>query len=390
MFCQKNREQKPVTKSSIAILNQQEATFAKGSKEKSIVDLSSSSAAEVLSMYLRAFKGRRDYASLAIGTDKYSFGLIIENIRNLIYAGNLDAAGIAIQNGFSNLNLNEEEFNEINLEAARIAVRQNRFDESLQILNDILASGVVGDVTRLSALQLKGHCLIESKVYQEAIITLQDALALGQIYNAASSAFSARAFLAIAYCHEKNFVAAQIILQEMEREVSVIKDESLWADRTLTLLRTKIKYCKAMGESQNPERIKLLTEASQIAQWLGDSHCQRQCEEEILECGTEGAHFIDREILNSFSGWIYLPRLQVILTARPLKIERLDTSPVAEKIIKLICRGEQNLDKLFEAVWNLPFDTDRHGTHLRATLSKVRKLLPEGALVVKHGAVNLV
>lgn len=360
---------------------EQEISMAKDSRL--VIDIDGEAAGEALSLYLRAVKGRLDFAQV-LGGDTRTELSILEKIRSEIFKGALDNAQVLIDS------LREVRSQipecEINLEQARIFVRQRKFGEVIDVLANNVDASKVPETTVLTSLQLMGHALFEIGRYSEAVEILNRAISLGEIFKNISPVASAKAFLILAYAGLNQIEKSQEILMQMQAEIDLLEDDSQWADRCLTLLRTKSRIRNT--EELKKCAIESLQEAYYLAKWIGDEHCAGQCQQDLALLGSSAAHAPENLVFKS-NGLIYLRRQRCILTDVPKHIERLHKSPVAEKIIGFLCDGERTLDLLFKHVWNLDFDAERHGTHLRATISKVRKLLPQGRLVVKDGVVKI-
>lgn len=364
--------------SGIKKLQKAEEFFAKETQDERSFHSHCKSEHLALSYFLRATNGRSDLAKLVQVTAPESFTNSIEKIRTAVYEGNYDLA----QSLASALSCSTEiEKAELNVELARIALYTNKTELSLELIKSCLSASELSITTKITLLQMQGHALLSAQRHSEAIESLKSAVTMATVFPNLSSSFSARAFLVRAYAELKQFSNAEFELFCMSQQLSKIEQSEMWLDRTLTFLRAKSIHLKEKNSLL--ERNAILQEAAEIAKWLGDKGSELKSRGEILGDDIKG-------IVLRFSGWSYLPQLDLILNYETKKIDFLKDSPIAKKVILVLSGGGISSDKLFERVWGLKYEQDRHAVHLRAMLSKMRKKLPSNTLQVKDGVVFIV
>ncbi len=197
-----------------------------------------------------------------------------------------------------------------------------------------------------------------------------------EFFPFARSAFVAGAHLIKLKSELKKFNEAQSVITFLEKKCKQVDQDETWLVRSLLLNRGKCHYFFHMG--QMDERETCLLESFFIAEWVKDKLILRKCSQELADKTPSP----DRN-LN------LLPLSGVLLIKNPRKVIRLAEHPVLVKIVALLLQGAQTSEQVFEKVWELKFDKERHDQHLRSTLSKLRKKLPPDTLVVKDGKIYL-
>jgi tetratricopeptide (TPR) repeat protein len=382
-------------KNSIQELVRHEEAFSKGEQIALSLRSEGQSAQAVMAHFLRAFKGRQDFADVVIPSAERGEDLAerLEKIRNSLYCGDTDAAESMILPVLS-----EDAYGEFALELARVRLFQSRLVEALSAVDRALQLTALGDASRMTCHQLRGDILIRLGRTREGIEDIKKAIALAEVFNLASSAFSAHAFLVKAYVELGDPESARSALRVLKSQLEspeCIKSDELWLDRLLTVIRTEVhlyKESEVASRGTQPWHV-ALAEAHAIAQHLGDQLTIRRCESEAgSEVKFELLAIDGRRVVNSFNGWRYLPFRELALISSPRGVLRLDSRPVMQKVLLELISSPNGLDKhlLFERAYNIRFDSERHSAHLLATLSKFRKLLPPGALQLSDGKVRLV
>jgi tetratricopeptide (TPR) repeat protein len=372
-----------------------EEALARGERIALSLQSDGQSAQAVVAHFLRAFKGRQDFADVVIPSPEREADLAakLEKIRNYLYCGDTEAAESILLPILS-----EDAYGEFSLELARVRLFQSRLTEALNAVDRALSHSALGDASRMTCHQLRGDILIRLGRTSEGIEDIKKAIALAEVFNLASSAFSAHAFLVKAYVElgeGENARSALRVLKAQLESVECVRSEEIWLDRLLTVIRTEAHLYKASevaSSGTQPWHV-ALAEAHAIARHLGDMTTVRRCENEAgAEVDFATLEIDGRKIVNSLNGWTYLPYRELALISAPRGILRLDSRPVMQKILLELISASGGIEKdvLFERAWNIKFDSERHSAHLLATLSKFRKLLPAGALQLNEGKVRLV
>lgn len=383
------------SKNSLQELIKHEEALSKGQGIALSLQSDAKSAQAVMANFLRAFKGRQDFAEVVIPAEQRDADIAekLEKIRNHLYRGDSESAESILLPILS-----DETHGECSLELARLRIFQNRLLEALNAVDRSLGQANLGDVSRMTCYQLRGDILIRLGRPKESIEDLKRAIALSEVFNVASSAFSAHAFLvkALSELGElENARAAFRTLRAQLESLECVHSDELWLDRLLTVIRTEVHLHGATQERLHgiPMRYVALAEAHAIAQHLDDQTTARRCVSEAgADIKLDQLAVQGRKIVNLLNGWRYLPYRELALIQSPRSILRLDSRPVMQKILLELVSVPDGMDKddLFQRVWNLEFDSERHSPHLLATLSKFRKLLPAGALQLSDGKVRLV
>lgn len=331
----------------------------------------------VISHFLRAYRSRTDLAEIMPRSNDFSSQL--ERMRNFLASGDLVSADSLLQKMKAG---NDFEAAELALETFRLRFFQGRQEEALSISESLLENPYLSEISRMTCYQLRGSLFLQRKEYEQAIDELKLAATLAEIYVLASSAFSTRAFLVQAYVEVGKVTEAQDTLESLRLSLSAIAQSELWLDRLLTVIRAECHFYRV---TKNFERWKSAAfEGSILSDWIGDRITKEKCEKELRD------NLISVPFSATlFSGWAFLPERGLVLHMSPKKIIRVEHSPVALKIFTLLSGQALPADMLFEKVYGFRFSTERHSNHLRAILSKLRRLLPAGALAVKDGIISL-
>jgi tetratricopeptide (TPR) repeat protein len=354
----------------------------------------------VVAHFLRAFKGRQDLAGITIPSNDQNSDLAdqMEKIRNAIYRGDSEMAETILLPILSDESILEEVLGECLLELSRVRLLQNRVDAALAAIDRALKLATLGDLSRMTCLQIRGDIQLRLGNPREAVEDLMRAIDLSKKFKAASATFSAHAFLVKAYVVQGELESAHHALGSLKLQLESAEcsnSDELWLDRLLTVIRTEAHFLKAVHEKDRnllPWQF-ALAEAHTISLHLGDQATLQRC---INEAGPD-VHFESltcegRKVVNSLNGWCYLPFRKVALIQYPRSILRLDTKPVIQKILYALIFSAQGLDQdvLFKQVWDRELASESDLAKLLAALSKVRKFLPPGAVQVTDGRVKLV
>jgi tetratricopeptide (TPR) repeat protein len=358
---------------------QAEEFLAQGHADSLPFDSADSAAGATVSHFLRHYRARPDLAGAVNSTQEESFLQQIEEVRTLLAAGDLEQAETVLSSISPSSNYETAEYE---LEWFRLRVFQARFSDALEISKTLLRNQDLSEISRMTCLQLRGHCLIQQRQYQEAIIELQRGSALAGVYGRASSAFSIHAFLVQAYAEAGQSEEAFRVLSSLRARIGFIDQNELWLDRLLTLIRAETHYHRCLNDL--PSLVAALVEAREIARWIGDTTTLRKCNRELSEVPIYSSCAVA-----TFAEWSYLPARSLILEYFPKRVRRLKLNSQLSKALEILSSGPVPVDTFFEKMWSIPYHPERHGTHLRATLSNLRRLLPKGALLHADGKITL-
>jgi hypothetical protein len=172
------------------------------------------------------------------------------------------------------------------------------------------------------------------------------------------------------------------VLSSLRARIGFIDQNELWLDRLLTLIRAETHYHRCLNDL--PSLVAALVEAREIARWIGDTTTLRKCNRELSEVPIYSSCAVA-----TFAEWSYLPARSLILEYFPKRVRRLKLNSQLSKALEILSSGPVPVDTFFEKMWSIPYHPERHGTHLRATLSNLRRLLPKGALLHADGKITL-
>ena len=358
-------------------LVEEEMTLARGRRNLPIPE-----SLAAMSVFLRDYRARGDLSSL-LSREKAPKRSpeTLEKIRNALQQGNLELAGSLLRRLRPRSDLEAAEFG---LEQVRLQLFSGNFDLALEISEALLSNPALTDLSRMTVHQLRGHCLIQTQQYAMAIEELKFAETLSELFPQAASGFAALAFLVQAHSELGNVEAALQVLRTLQGRVNSLSDPEIQLDRLLTLIRAEVHLFRCLGKDDR--RLAALEEARRIALWISDQVTVEKCDRELDTLR------IPREApsVSEFSGWTYLAGRSLILRSAPHKmIISLESKPVLNRVLQALARGPIAESDLFRGIWGTSYHPEKHGTHLRVTLSNLRKLLPKGALEVADGVVYL-
>ncbi len=336
----------------------------------------------VMSHFLRSFRGCSDFLTVFPQAPRDEFALSLECLRNSLFSGDLSQSEILLTQIRPE---SEVEKAELAVELCRFHIFKGRIDDAIAVSEQALQSPELSDLSRMTCFQMRGHCRILQANFSEAILELKRAVLLADTFDHASSAFSARAFLAQAYAEIGDRSEAQKIIDSLKTHLETLSSDELWLDRLLIVIRAEIQSHRVFEE--RAQWYSKALEAREISLWLGDKITLNKCENELKQLAEKSSGELSASPVLHFSGWEYFPSKDLILIHFPRKISRIAKNPVARRILQLLAQGPISSEDFFERIWKVKYHPERHGTHVRATLSKVRKLLPAGALVVESGFV---
>lgn len=361
-----------------------ETTLAKGTKKDLVIGTDESSTAAVVSYFLRHYRGRSDLASAINTAVDLSFVEALETARTYLATGSLEEAEKCL---YSIQPKDSAELAEYQLEYFRLRFFQGNLDDALAISDDLLSLSELSEISRMTCFQLRGHCWIMKSEFKKAVLELTRAVALAGVYPAARSAFSASALLVQAHAELGERKEAEILLQALQQRLSAFEGE-LWIDRLLIVLRAEALFCRSFSEHERC--LNALIEAKELASWLGEKITVRRCEAELAELLKKAPLKAPQAAsVYHFAGWCYFTRLNIVLGLFPKQIFSFQESPLVKKILITLSHGPLDAEAFFAAIWGFSYIPERHYTHLKATLSNVRKSLPKGALIFKNGIISL-
>lgn len=355
-------------------------------QDSDTISVGQASTGELLSHYLRHYRGRNDLASVGHLLTPESTGEAffqgLEMARTLIFKNHLTAA-LAVLQELQPRNPSEEA--EVCIEEMRIALTQGSWQKALSHSDRIVRTSSLIAPSLLTCYQLRGHAYIMASDYELSVLSLAKALDLATLFPHQRSAFSAAAFMVLALSLMGDLESAEQHLGLLQEKISLIENTEQRVDRLLMLTRAQFHYFKASGDL-NSARESLL-ESKEISFWLGEEATFKKCIQDLQALGVCGQK--KSETVSSFPGWTYLKRHHLILGLIPKTVISIASSELTQKALNLLSSGPASESEFFEKIWGLSYHSDRHAQHLRSSLSNLRKALPAQALVYKNQTIYL-
>jgi hypothetical protein len=373
------------TSNELGIFKIEEA-FALNRREPLQLSFDSSSAA-VASFFLRR-NGRADLSRgvLALQPENSEFGLLLERVRTHFSQGDLIRAKAELGKIRPKGSL---ESAEIALEKCRLATAENRHSEAIQEATLALELPEVQPWTRMTLYQVRAHSCLELRDLAGARRDLWDARSIADLFPLMSTTISILRFMVKVEVLDGQFIAAENHLKLLLSIFSELPLTERWIDWRLTALRAEADFFASVN--QGSRRTQALQEGIEISRWIGDRVTQKKCEDELRDTlsATYSQPSPELQVLSRPS-WSYLPRFALILRHSPKAFHTLEDSPVTRSLLEELLRHDcLPNSEIFQRVWKLKFNKERHDSHLRNALSKLRKVLPKGALIQTDSQVRL-
>lgn len=347
------------------------------------INVQEASSQELASLYLR-IKRENIFLSQALMdvSNSQSIEKKFEVIRNMINLNRLELA----QKYLSDLgDIPEVYLGEYFTERLRIFVFSDDFDGGIAFAKENQEKYFYSPVTQMTFLQLYGHCLIAKKEYYKALEVLEEALRIGRIYPNVKSFYQSFGFYIVSLVHLDRLEEAKVSLLDFKSYLNQEKGTEAWPSRYQTYLRTKSYILRK--EENMKELMQVLYEAKAISTWIGDQSTYEKCVSELAKLQgdfPESAYCIYTE------NFIYLKESMLVLHFDHATYHSLEKNPVLNGLLSLICEGEISYADLFQQTWNLEFHPEKHSTHVRSYISKIRKFLPKDSLKVKSEMISIV
>ncbi len=336
--------------------------------------------AEIVTYYLRTFRGRKDLAqTLHAITKEGSFVSQLEAIRNLLAERKLGPAKEIIDTCRPE---NAIEECELFLETARYYYFVKSYERCNETLDKILSCAEALVPTWMTAFQLKGVALYDLGQVDGAIESLKKSIQLLDLIPHTPSGVIATAHLIKILSEQQRFEEAKNYICFLENTIEGIEQSEAKLLRLLPLMRAKFHFYKNMAEPK--AAFAYLQESLQVAAWLDDHEMLDKCRSDLSALASSE----QSSVLNG-EGWTFLPNAQWLLVSASRKPYELSSKPLLQQILTLLFKGPISEENFFSQIWGLNYKPEKHSPHVRATLSKLRKLLPVGALKSTDGVVVL-
>lgn len=346
--------------------------------EASQISLTKNSS-EIVSYFLRAFRGRNDLSDVVKATAKSDpFLSRLEIIRTYLRANKLQEA-LAIIAEITPTNELEE--SELQLEKCRYHLFRSDWQKVLDLSEPLLGLSFVAAQTKMTLFQIRGLAFMKLNRFEEAIQDLKVAISFSEFFPEASSGFVAHTVSIHAHACAGKREQAQSLLDQTESLLHKVDDVDAWTEKKMQQLRARFHFANHFGSKQ--EAFEFLTEAHELAKWLDLKTTEAMCESDMRDFSTYRC-----EVIRKFDSWTYLPRLRLILWLNPKTAVRTDQSELTHNMIELLAKQPRTQDELFESLWGIKLKNE-YENHLRSILSKVRSKLPPGSILLKSKTVSL-
>jgi tetratricopeptide (TPR) repeat protein len=273
---------------------------------------------------------------------------------------------------------------EVNIERAKLGIFKQSPDEALYWSEFALAEPSLSIPSRMTSLSVRGHAWIMKGEFGYAKRDLEQALELSELFPNADSGSSVLALLVWAHSELQEWDAAAKALLLLREKTEAIRHEEHWLGRLLVLIRTEARYHRSLKRMEE-HRIDL-EEAVLIGKWLGVYETAMRSEKELKILPKMTSTQVP---VYQFSEWSFLPRRDVILSGHPKDIVRLDRHPDLKKILCALADGPKTSGELYQAVWKSPYHPERHETHLKSYIDRIRKILPKNSVQVGDQKISL-
>lgn len=312
---------------------------------------------------------------LNIQNEKGNLQISLENLRNYIKMGDLDQSHIEIQNIEPQIDSNNVLYPEFLLEKARFFLLIKNEFEALKITAEILSKNGVSSLTKMTTCQLRADLYFKIGDLSSAEQNARKAVVESLRFPIASSRFSAIGFLIIILGHQGQLDEASRWLQNLRSLVDGIKQDNVWLDRMLILQRTYFRYYSINGEVHRA--LGHLSISKELAQWSGEQELVQRCindghEQQVLDFAPE---------IYEKGHLTWIPSISVLLDKANNIFYRLQPESVQVKMLHCILTQVKNSEQMFESIWGLSYDKERHSSLLRTHLYQLRKKIPGLKLV---------
>ncbi len=335
----------------------------------------------VAAMFLRDFRGRTDVATITLSQSSKNFSSTLEKVRNLITTGYSMAAQTELEKLVPS---NEAERFELAIAQMKIYELQRNFVAITRIGQKFFENKHHASlVSQMTFLQLLAQAEHMQERHDRALVFLNEAKDISTLYPHALSASQVRAFLVKIYSELGKHREAQHelgILRSSLRGSTIINGAYL--DRLYAVLRAQYHFYK--NTQQVDGAVSSLLSGLELAKWLEYTHCIAQCNADLKAINN---HDFELKVYR-FENWSYLPEEDLILAFNPRDLHSLRDKDLMKTTISLLAKHQSlSNEELFHRVSGREYRKDSDDNYLRSLLSKVRKLLPDGALSYANGRV---
>jgi tetratricopeptide (TPR) repeat protein len=344
---------------------------------QSTIDLNQSSH-NLVSHYIRAWRGRADLANLIQTTNvSQDFLTKLNEVRSMLRADELEQA-IKLIDSLQTSHVLERV--ELELERCRYHLFRKEYLKVLALSGVLLQMPETVLQTKMTLYQIRGIARTYAGQALAALNELNMAISIAQSLPEAPSAFASYTVKAQAYACLNEKKLSKESLDLAKDQLDATTQDEIWIERFVNYLRACVRFDLYFESREKFLRTTMLTQI--IAQWLEAKVIVRLCQEDL------GGENIS-ELVYPILGGQYIPDYKIALMNSPKRIIRLEDSPQTSKLLEVLCKKNISKSDLFESVWGYKYSESLHNGHIRNMLSKLRKKFSENIVVSEKNIITL-
>lgn len=366
------------------------AEFEKMLTTKSNMESQRLGGSEFMTYFLRADLGRRDLAIKSVDGLKPTCPLgKVEQIRNTLAINDYGLANTLIQACEKDLHLfSAEERLEFQLEKMRLKAFTGEINEAVAGLLKLSLNASLLSSSRLTTYQMLGYCYFLKKDDDKALDYMNKALVLSDLYPMSFSTFATHSYLALLYARQNNFNEAEKSIKSMQELIGLLTDDKdRYLSRLIYILRSQFHV--NLYKNQKTDAYLYLRESRAVAAWLNDTATVGKCDADLIRAGLNEFQHNSHESVFEFSNWLYMPRLKLIFVKVPKAAHDLSSHEKMSDMLEVLIGGQIELQIFFEKIWGIKYNHERHYSHIKSMLSKLKKFLPPNSLSIKNASICL-
>lgn len=342
-----------------------EANLASG--KKIIIDPSNSDDSATVQHFVRHYRKE----SIHIKNESTNESNLLENIRNFIKYNQLKEA----ENAIEQLDLNyisEELKPEFHLESARLFLFQSQYIKSLEFTAKVICHPLASNLTRVTAHQLNADIYLRLDDLYGAEENALIAVKSSKKFKLLSSRFTSLGFLAVIQNLMNKKLDLEKTIEIFQKEISMIQNIDTWIDRSVYLYRTL--YRIHLHNNDLDISYKNLTYAHLFSQVSLNINVLKQCETDLLQFDKKND--IPNQYIKFINHYFWVPELKMIGSTENNKIVRFKENSRRSQILNLIFENQLEFDYIFESIWKMNYNKDKHSNLVRNHLFLINKEWP--------------
>lgn len=302
----------------------------------------------------------------------------IENIRNDLRLRRFDQAASQIEQiDFDEKSiLKPEELEllaEAKIEKCRLFNFRQQISEALELSESLLHDYYLSSLSRTTVHQLRADMFLKKADFENAENSARLAAQESLKFPLASNRFSSLSFLAITKAHRGLEDEALMLIDELIQEVQLISQDSIWADRMLTVQRGRFRAFQVLGHKD--EMLSALNSATLLARWCEHQETLARCQADLLLLQSKNLNMVLNESQPP-DQFTWHSELKVLFDWQRRTIYRFEEQSIQAKILDLWFSGVHDFGVIFTKIWKMPYNKERHGNLIRTHFYKLRKKIP--------------